>query len=125
MSEKMSHQEALERLEFRIRSTCTEACGGNIGDCYKCENYPCKDINAILVLCGTLKWIPVTERLPEDYSEVAIVIKKISSGAILTDIGYYLERRNKWRFVHSFGSYFDYEVIAWAPLPEPYEEGDT
>lgn len=46
----MKREEALERLEFRIRHSCPQANGDNIGDCDKCWRYPCNDMKALDVL---------------------------------------------------------------------------
>ena len=58
------------------------------------------------------EWIPVAERLPEDgywlWSAVGGEVKK--------DFYY----RGHWELAEKFG----YEVVAWMPLPEPYEESD-
>jgi len=50
------------------------------------------------------KWIPVSERLPEEY-------------------GLYLVYAEEQPFVCPFkdGEFFIDEVLAWMPLPEPYE----
>lgn len=62
------------------------------------------------------KWIPVEERLPKKGQEVLV---SLSNGDVTTDffdlyknIGYY------------FVSFLDDEisVLAWMPLPEPYEQ---
>lgn len=50
MAKQMSRNEALERIEFRVRHSCPEANGSNIGDCDECWRYPCNDMKALLVL---------------------------------------------------------------------------
>lgn len=50
MTKQISRNEALERIEFRIRHSCPEANGSNIGDCGECWRYSCNDIKALLVL---------------------------------------------------------------------------
>jgi hypothetical protein len=65
------------------------------------------------------KWIPVSERLPEESTAVLIWCperKNIYCG--------YLEEKQWW----IFGAYFQkvpLEVIAWMPLPKPYEPQES
>ena len=66
------------------------------------------------------KWIPVTERLPEEGLAVLIFTE---SG----DIEFGQRDENKWEWLaESISDYWTRaeEVIAWQPLPEPYEESD-
>lgn len=61
------------------------------------------------------KWIPVTERLPEESGYYLITSK--CGDVFDTEIRFFFfqhERRTKWK--EGFG-----EVIAWMPLPKPYE----
>lgn len=54
------------------------------------------------------KWIPVSEKLPENGNRVIVTNK---DGQV---------------FISSFWEhfrFFDDEIIAWQPLPEPYKEG--
>lgn len=65
---------------------------------------------------GQNKWIPVSERLPENDEKVLCqtVTKK---GQINMVIGYY----NFDRWCCGMNS----NVTAWMPLPEPYRESET
>ena len=62
------------------------------------------------------EWIPCSERLPEDNRDVLMCLEWG------IDIGTY--DRGEW---HSewINHYDDDNVIAWQPLPEPYEGSDT
>ena len=58
------------------------------------------------------KWIPVTERLPEDNLKVFVSTKTAVGIAAHNELGWYTP-----------DTYFD-GVIAWMPLPEPWKEGE-
>ena len=73
------------------------------------------------------QWIPCSERLPED--DVYVLISKkpspISGNKFSVTIGMrYINRRSKkaeWRD-SGFGYLSDDKVLAWMPLPSPYQE---
>lgn len=72
-------------------------------------------------------WIPCSERLPEE--DVYVLISKkpspISGNKFSVTIGMrYINRRSKkaeWRD-SGFGFLSDDKVLAWMPLPSPYQE---
>ena len=75
---------------------------------------------AIDILEQEPEWIPVTERLPEEGLTVLIFTE---SG----DIEFGQRDENKWEWLaESISDYWTRaeEVIAWQPLPEPYEESE-
>lgn len=67
------------------------------------------------------KWIPVTERLPKR-DELVLVTYKTS---YKIDLCKYLDdgSENPW-WSYMEGCVWNDDVIAWQPLPEPYEESD-
>ena len=83
------------------------------------------------------RWIPVSERLPEEDTEVLISYRyKEGEGNTshvdidITTYGQMYFGGNKvgnnkhWRAPFEY-FYSNYEVIAWMPLPEPYKEGEA
>jgi len=79
-------------------------------------------------------WIPVSERLPEEYGEYLITWKnpkypKTYIGICeceITDV--YDHEHNRFEVEWLFDGYIttaypDSYVVAWQPLPEPYQKG--
>lgn len=67
-------------------------------------------------------WIPVTERLPEwkEGSDNLYLVTRFSAFRKISDIDiayFYKEKALGWECP------VGYEVVAWMPLPKPYEEG--
>ena len=92
------------------------------------ENVPAADVAP--------RWIPVTERLPEEDKEVLISYRykegegntshskiDITSYGQMSFGGNKVGRVKHWRAPFE---YFEsnYEVIAWMPLPTPYKGGE-
>ena len=77
------------------------------------------------------RWIPVTERMPEEKD--AGILKKLGtdkrSDYVLATVEVKGERMNvtactydgKWDWNMKY-AFPDYKVIAWRPLPAPYQE---
>lgn len=83
-------------------------------------------------------WIPVTERMPKEHDSIfakfkgtnnwsksmfertsykVIVTVKYADGTLLTETAHTTD--GKWKLTHPT---FNGTVIAWMPLPKPYEE---
>ena len=61
------------------------------------------------------KWIPCSERLPEDDDKV-LCMTKTKKGNLNHVVGYH--------YSGGWACGMNRNVIAWMPLPEPYEEGE-
>lgn len=74
---------------------------------------------AIKALPSAQQWIPCSERLPEARRSVILSTKE------WTGEGCYWETTTNhviWKGYRWNATYWDDEVIAWMPLPEPYKE---
>ena len=110
-----------------------------------CPHYPCKQYIAIENLPSAQpeqRWIPCSERLPEDIRPVIVTWKNTDPKSYYQYIvgkhftGTACYKNGKWYWYSSttedmlaeYGRYdseeFDeaIECIAWMPLPEPYKE---
>lgn len=68
------------------------------------------------------KWIPVSERLPEEYKKV--LVSDSWSGVY---VGQYIDAEESWGGKHFIneGGMHSKTVKAWQPLPEPYKASPT
>ena len=67
-------------------------------------------------LSGLPRWVPVSERLPEEDGEYFVTVLDSYSGRPFVDSSHYFTGN-----VNNNGFYKAYKVIAWMPLPEPYK----
>ena len=64
------------------------------------------------------KWIPVTERLPENRDDV-LVCRRWWNETRNPQIGWYNDVSQEWQVLESYGYYPCKKVTHWMPLPEP------
>lgn len=66
------------------------------------------------------RWIPVSERLPEDYKTV---IASVEYGYVCPEARY--SKEEGWQWAYESGTDYwqeiECDVVAWMPLPKPYE----
>lgn len=75
--------------------------------------------NAIKALEQKPKWIPVTEKLPEEKTAVLLSCDDMYLAKLNPCIGWI--SGNNWYTFSARGSYLVKYPIAWMPLPEPYK----
>lgn len=116
----MTRQEAIEILNNKAFTFCNfERCVDfyTALNCGKCNDALSMAIKA---LQQEPKWIPVTERLPEEGLTVLILAEN-------GHIEFGQRDENKWEWLaESIADYWTEaeEVIAWQPLPKPYKESE-
>lgn len=109
-------------LDMAITIQTDDYSGNKILDVVEVEDI--KDIRALPTVTPTQRWIPVSERLPEPNR---LVVCYITTGTTET---YFLALWNDIQkaWEEGIGGYrllerdLGYEVLAWQPLPKPYEE---
>ena len=75
------------------------------------------------------RWIPVSERAPEDYVDVLVWFEYFRYGNYnrmyaTHGIGNYSKEYNSWAINHETGWKY-LHVFAWMPLPEPFSKMET
>lgn len=73
-------------------------------------------------------WIPVEERMPEDFVDVLVWFEYFRYGnynRLFQTMGISNAYRGEWSgFVNGSSGWRDLRIIAWQPLPEPYKKGE-
>ena len=133
MSDLISRAEA-------IRMYCKAGCGCEPSECglayHQDGTEECgvvRFLKSVPSAEKTGKWIPVSERLPEEDTEVLICYKyregegdtnhariDITSYGDMYFGGNRIAQTKHWRQPFEYFA-LNYEVVAWMPLPEPYK----
>ena len=111
----MTREEAIKRVKGYLTDCLPADCYGEVEEIIKAlEKEP--------------RWIPVSEKLPED--EYVLISKKPTkisgdkwSVAIAIRTADPRSGKIQWRD-SGFGVIQDNEVLAWMPRPKPYQEGE-
>lgn len=103
IKDKNKLSEAMEKLaEFEEK----EKCG---------EWLDAIELAKIAIALQSQKWIPCSERLPEDNTDVIVCFYS----GIVTEMRYWKNGNFQGIYEHTTKS-----IVAWMPLPEPYREGE-
>ena len=109
--------------EAAMNALCC-GCGEN-GEC----GTRCAEWNAIASIPAAdvvpVRWIPTTERLPEDGDNVIVCTKSrnVAEAKYQAALGYDLDFPAVWFLLNDYGNqYQTEEIVAWMPLPEPPKE---
>lgn len=74
-----------------------------------------------------MKWIPCSERLPAEDTEVLVWFEYFRYGEynrLYQTVGISYTYNGQWTgFVNSSSGWKDLRIIAWMPLPDPYKGG--
>lgn len=81
-------------------------------------------VDALEELPSAQRWIPCSEKLPEEYVDVLVWFEYYRFGEYnrmysTYGIGTYDAEYDKWWINHESG-WRDLHVFAWMPMPEPY-----
>ena len=128
MSDLISRQEAIDAA-----IEATKKWDGLYPQGLNCEIQ--EAVNALPSAQPEQRWIPCSERLPEEDTEVLISYRykegegdtdhvniDITSYGTTCFGGREIHTLKEWRQPFDY-FHANYEVIAWMPLPEPYKEG--
>ena len=86
----------------------------------KTLDFLCKCVEGLQLVQPKQRWIPVSEKLPEDGQMVLISVERIIQKGIkiatFRDYGDYHDFRGQNNMI-----YHEVDVVAWMPLPKPYK----
>ena len=108
----ISRTQAIDALrDFLVEKRCPD--DGTL-TCRLIEN---EVINKLPSIQPEQPWIPVTERLPEEGKVV------LTQAKFKDDVKMAVSSRIDYNYWTTWGTR-DINIVAWMPLPEPYQEGE-
>lgn len=113
MSDLISRGEAIEALKLVLSSSF----GSDEFD-YGTSCQFMKDVEVLKNLPSAQQWIPFSEKLPE-ITGTYLVTKR--SNAYPVSEAVYIASSECWTDTYAGKRYRDGYILAWMPLPEPYE----
>ena len=84
---------------------------------YSLQDFEEEAIQRVVANANNNGWIPCSERLPEDCT-IYEVTAQFGNGMCYTEFAYYDESRGEW-WKHDDDGLVN--VLAWQPLPAPYQ----
>lgn len=111
MSDLISRQAAIDALDKRFDKIPME----QTTEILKLR----KDLRELPSAQPEQRWIPVTERLPEESKRYLISV--LDGVSRRTTVAQYQSRNKAWTLT---GRMAYWKVVAWMPLPEPYDGGE-
>lgn len=98
----------------------------DVNDRFADARYPEWYVDVIEQVPSAQQWIPTSERLPEKdgFYLISIPPGEFPDGFLQVDMIVFLD--GKWQYQYDFKKKqfqeFNCPVLAWMPLPKPYEE---
>ena len=125
----ITHKRRLEQIANSLEAIHKEILDGYYEDDCLQDAVDCQvEINRIVWKLNQLRggtdmdmwcdvWTPVTEGMPNEGDMVLVTLKPNQYGQVNTDY-WKADNEDDWY-------YYKDEVIAWMPLPRPYEKGES
>ena len=121
LDEAIEHAEEVAEINQTIADNTDDDNWMDIAQCEKCaaeHKQLAEWLKELKLLREQTRWIPVSERWPEEYKRVIV------SDVFLDDIyiGEFIDAEESWggkHFINEHGMHSK-SVEAWMPLPEPY-----